>query len=46
MVFAVTQIPLAVIEGIVTVVVIMGLETYARPELRELGYLKTGGAAG
>lgn len=43
MVFAVTQIPLAVIEGIVTVVVIMGLETYAKPELRELGYLKTGG---
>lgn len=42
-VFAVTQIPLAVIEGIVTVVVIMGLETYAAPELRELGYLKMGG---
>lgn len=45
MVFAVTQIPLAVIEGIVTVVVIMGLETYAKPELRELGYLKAGGVA-
>lgn len=45
LVFAVTQIPLAVIEGIVTVVVVMGLETYAKPELLELGYLKTGGAA-
>lgn len=44
-VFAVTQIPLAVIEGIVTVVVIMGLETYAKSELSELGYLKTGGMA-
>lgn len=45
MVFAVTQIPLAVIEGIVTVVVIMGLETYAKPELKELGFIKAGGVA-
>lgn len=45
MVFAVTQIPLAVIEGIVTVVVIMGLETYAKPELGELGFMKKGGIA-
>lgn len=45
MVFAVTQIPLAIIEGIVTVVVMMGLETYAKPELKELGFLKAGGAA-
>lgn len=44
-VFAVTQIPLAVIEGIVTVVVVMGLETYAKPELKELGFMKAGGAA-
>jgi len=43
-VFAVTQIPLAIIEGIVTVVVIMGLETCAKTELRELGFIKTGGA--
>lgn len=45
MVFAVTQIPLAIIEGIVTVVVIMGLETYAKPELGELGFIKKGGIA-
>ncbi|MDO5406964.1 MAG: energy-coupling factor ABC transporter permease [Eubacteriales bacterium] len=45
MVFAVTQIPLAVIEGLVTVVVIMGLESYAKPELRELGYHRAEAAA-
>lgn len=45
MVFAVTQIPLAIIEGIVTVVVVMGLETYAKPELKELGFMKAGGMA-
>lgn len=41
-VFAVTQIPLAVIEGLLTVVVIMGLEAWAKPELREIGYLEGG----
>ena len=35
-VFAPTQLPLAVIEGIVTMLVVMGLESVARPELREL----------
>lgn len=39
-IFAVTQIPLAVVEGLLTVVVIMGMESLAKPELRELGYLK------
>lgn len=39
-IFAATQIPLAIIEGILTVVVIIGLETYAKPELTELGYFK------
>ncbi len=39
-VFALTQIPLAIIEGILAVVVMIGLETYAKPELREIGYLK------
>lgn len=39
-IFAVTQVPLAVIEGILTVVVMMGLESFAKPELRELGYWK------
>ncbi len=42
-IFAVTQIPLAIVEGLLTVVVVIGLESLARPELRELGYV--GGAA-
>ena len=41
-IFALTQVPLAVVEGLLTVVVIMGLESLAKPELRELGY--AGGA--
>lgn len=41
-VFAVTQIPLAVIEGLLTVVIVMGLETWAKPELRAVKYLKGG----
>lgn len=40
LVFAPTQIPLAIIEGLITVVIVMGLESYARPELRAVGYLK------
>ncbi len=39
-VFAPTQLPLAVIEGILTVLIVMGLETYAKPELRAIGFLK------
>lgn len=39
-IFAVTQIPLAIIEGILTAIVIMGLEAYAKPELNELGFSK------
>ena len=39
-VFAPTQLPLAVIEGILTVVIVIGLETYAVPELRNIGFLK------
>ena len=42
-IFAVTQVPLAVVEGLLTVVVVLALENLARPELKELGYL--GGAA-
>ena len=38
MVFAPTQVPLAIIEGIITVLIIMGLEKYAKPELRTIGY--------
>ncbi|MEY8339316.1 energy-coupling factor ABC transporter permease [Lachnospiraceae bacterium 62-35] len=41
-IFAVTQVPLAVIEGIVTVIVFMGLESIAVKELYELDYLKRG----
>jgi cobalamin biosynthesis protein CbiM len=37
-IFAVTQIPLAIIEGILTVLVMEGLETYAKPELEALGF--------
>lgn len=38
-VFAPTQLPLAIIEGILTVVIIMGLETYAKSEMKDLGFL-------
>lgn len=41
-VFAVTQLPLAVLEGILTVLIMIGLETYAAPELRSVGYLPGG----
>ena len=43
-IFAATQVPLAIIEGLLTVVVIMSLESYAKSELSALGYFK-GGAA-
>lgn len=39
-VFAPTQLPLAIIEGILTVLVIMGLESCAAPELRRIGFLE------
>ncbi len=39
-VFAPTQLPLAIIEGILTVIVIIGLEAYAKSELTGLGFLK------
>ncbi|MDY2629619.1 MAG: energy-coupling factor ABC transporter permease [Lachnospiraceae bacterium] len=39
-IFAVTQIPLAVIEGFITVVVIMGLESFAKSDLISLGFMK------
>lgn len=41
-VFTITQVPLAIIEGLLTVVVVMGLETWAKPELREIGYWDKG----
>ncbi len=39
-IFAGTQIPLAIVEGILTVIMIIGLEAYAAPELRAVGYWK------
>ena len=39
-VFAPTQIPLAVIEGLITCMIVMALETYAKPELRAIGFMK------
>jgi cobalt/nickel transport system permease protein len=41
-VFAPTQGPLAIIEGVLTVVIIIGLETYAKSELTGIGFLKRG----
>lgn len=38
-IFALTQIPLALIEGLIAVVVMKALESYAKPELEELGYM-------
>lgn len=39
-VFAPTQLPLAIIEGILTVMIVIGLETYAKSELASIGFLK------
>ena len=41
-IFAITQVPLAVVEGLLTVIVIKGLETYAKPELIALGHMEKG----
>ncbi len=41
-VFAPTQVPLAIIEGILTVLIVMGMESFAAPELRELGFVMEG----
>lgn len=39
-IFAPTQVPLAIIEGIIIVIIIVGLENYAAPELKDIGYLR------
>lgn len=39
-VFAPTQIPLAVIEGILTVVIIIAMESFAAKELKTIGFIK------
>ncbi len=38
-IFAATQVPLAIIEGLISVMIIMGLEELAKPELEAVGYL-------
>ena len=38
-VFAPTQLPLAVVEGLITVLVVMGMENFALPELKALGFI-------
>ncbi len=38
-VFAPTQLPLAIIEGLLTTAIIMGLESYAKNELTDIGFL-------
>lgn len=40
-VFAPTQLPLAVVEGILTVLIMMALENYAKPELKAIGFEET-----
>lgn len=37
-IFATTQVPLAIIKGILTVVIVIALETYARNELKSLSF--------
>ena len=39
-VFAPTQLPLAIVEGILTVIIVIGLESFAQPELKAIGYFK------
>lgn len=39
-VFAPTQLPLAIIEGLLTVVIVIGLEVYAKSELTSIGFFK------
>jgi cobalamin biosynthesis protein CbiM len=39
-VFAPTQVPLSVIEGILTVIIIIGMESFAEAELRETGFFE------
>lgn len=38
-IFAITQVPLAILEGILTVIIMIALETYAKPEMKLIGFL-------
>ena len=35
-------LPLAVVEGLLTVLIMMALENYAKPELKAIGFMKAG----
>ena len=39
-VFAPTQIPLGIVEGLLTILIVLGLESFAEPELREISFLE------
>ncbi|MEA5074445.1 MAG: energy-coupling factor ABC transporter permease [Eubacterium aggregans] len=39
-VFAPTQVPLAIIEGLLSVVIVIALESYASPELKAIGFIE------
>ena len=39
-VFAPTQLPLAVVEGLLTVLIVIGMESFAEPELKEISFLE------
>lgn len=39
-VFAPTQLPLAIVEGLLTVLIVIGLESFAEPELKEIAFLE------
>jgi cobalt/nickel transport system permease protein len=39
-VFAPTQIPLAIVEGLLTVLVIIGMESFAKKELTSISYME------
>jgi cobalt/nickel transport system permease protein len=37
-IFAPTQLPLAIVEGLLTVLIVIALENYAKNELKSVGY--------
>jgi cobalt/nickel transport system permease protein len=42
-VFAPTQLPLAIVEGLLTAAVLLCLESYAKPELKAIGFIREEG---
>ena len=39
-VFAPTQVPLSILEGVLTVLIVIGMESFAEPELREIAFIE------